>query len=143
MKRHPQLQDLSREHHGALKLARAARQAAETGAADKLATIAERVVRLFAAELDPHFRVEEQGLLATLTQAGEHALVQRTLDEHAQLRRLVADLSAPDAATLLRFADLLAAHVRFEERELFETAQGHLATGPAGTDPVRMQPVRP
>ena len=143
MKRHPQLQDLSREHHGALKLARAARQAAEAGAADKLATIAERVARLFAAELDPHFRVEEQGLLVTLAQAGEHALVQRTLDEHAQLRRLVAALSAPDAATLLRFADLLAAHVRFEERELFETAQGHLASGQARTDPAPMQPARP
>ncbi|MBI3093717.1 MAG: hemerythrin domain-containing protein [Rhodocyclales bacterium] len=143
MKRHPQLQDLSREHHGALKLARAARQTAEAGAADKLATIAERVVRLFAAELDPHFRVEEQGLLLTLTQAGEHALVRRTLDEHAELRRLVAALSAPDAATLLRFADLLAAHVRFEERELFETAQGHLATGPARTDPAPMPPARP
>ena len=143
MKRHPQLQDLSREHHGALKLARAARQAAEAGAADKLATIAERVVRLFAAELDPHFRVEEQGLLLTLAQAGEHALVRRTLDEHAELRRLVAALSAPDAATLLRFADLLAAHVRFEERELFETAQGHLATDPARTDPAPMPPARP
>lgn len=129
MKRHAQLQDLSREHHGALKLARAARHAAESGAADQLATQARRVAQAFAAELDPHFRVEEQGILPLLAQAGEHALVQRTQDEHAELRRLVAALSRPDAATLSRFAELLAAHVRFEERELFEAAQDTMPAG--------------
>lgn len=123
MKRHPQLQDLSREHHGALKLARAARQAAESGEMDAMTAFAQRAVRLFASELDPHFRVEEQGILVALARAGENELVQRTLSEHAELRRLAMLLSDPDAVTLLRFADLLAAHVRFEERELFEAAQ--------------------
>ena len=127
MKRHPQLQELSREHHGALKLARDARQAAESGEAGEVTWLAKRVVRLFAAELDPHFRVEEQGILMALTQVGEHELVQRTRSEHAELRRLVTLLSKPDAATLLRFADLLATHVRFEERELFEAAQNEMA----------------
>ncbi|MBK7024010.1 MAG: hemerythrin domain-containing protein [Sulfuritalea sp.] len=127
MKRHPQLQDLSREHHGALKLARAARQAAESGEMDAMTAFAQRVVRLFATELDPHFRVEEQGILVALARAGENELVERTLSEHAELRRLTMLLSHPDAATLLRFADLLTAHVRFEERELFEAAQHQMA----------------
>jgi len=35
-------------------------------------------------------------------------------------------LPGGDAATLLRFAELLSAHVRFEERELFEVAQAGL-----------------
>ena len=127
MKRHPQLQDLSREHHGALKLARAARQAAESGEMDAMTAFAQRVVRVFATELDPHFRVEEQGILVALARAGENELVERTLSEHAELRRLTMLLSDPDAVTLLRFADLLAAHVRFEERELFEAAQHQMA----------------
>ena len=54
MKRHPQLLELSREHHGALKLARAAREAAASGDADEITTLAQRVTRLFAAELDLH-----------------------------------------------------------------------------------------
>lgn len=123
MKRHPQLQQLSREHHDALKLARAARLAAESGLSSQVNTLAERVASRFAAELDPHFCIEEQGILVVLAQAGQHELVLRTQDEHAQLRRLAAALAAPDAATLLAFAELLAAHVRFEERELFEVAQ--------------------
>ena len=127
MKRHPQLQDLSREHYSALKLARAARQAAESGEMDAMTTLAQRVVRLFATELDPHFRVEEQGILVALARAGENELVERTMSEHAELRRLTMLLSDPDAVTLLRFADLLAAHVRFEERELFEAAQHQMA----------------
>ena len=127
MKRHPRLQDLSREHYSALKLARAARQAAESGEMDAMTAFAQRVVRVFATELDPHFRVEEQGILVALARAGENELVERTLSEHAELRRLTMLLSDPDAVTLLRFADLLAAHVRFEERELFEAAQHQMA----------------
>lgn len=122
MKRHPQLQDLSREHHSALKLARAARRAAESGA-DEMVRLARHVADLFARELDPHFRVEEQGILVELADAGHDPLVQRTLREHAELRRLASRIARPDAQTLLRFGDLLATHVRFEERELFEAAQ--------------------
>lgn len=123
MKRHPHFQDLSREHHSALKLARAARQAAASGDADETTRLARRVADLFATELEPHFRVEEQGILVELARAGRHPLVERTLDEHAELRRLAARMAAPDATMLLRFGDLLATHVRFEERELFEAAQ--------------------
>ena len=106
MKRHPQLQDLSREHHGALKLARAARQAAESGNA---------------------------GNVVALERAGETTLVQRTLKEHAELRALASAFStaeaaeSTEAAMLSRFGDLLASHVRFEERELFEAAQSLMA----------------
>lgn len=133
MKRHPQLQDLSREHHGALKLARAARHAAESGNAEDVAALARRVVQRFAAELDPHFRVEESGILVALARAGETALVQRTLKEHAELRALASAFSTAEAAEsteavmLSRFGDLLASHVRFEERELFEAAQSLMA----------------
>ncbi|EXI84561.1 MAG: hypothetical protein AW11_03799 [Candidatus Accumulibacter regalis] len=72
--------------------------------------------------LEPHFRSEESGLLPAML-AGEEALVARTLREHAELRALVGRLPDADATTLLSFADLLSAHVRFEERELFAAAQ--------------------
>ena len=126
MKRHPQLLQLSREHYGALKLARDAQRAAESGEASEVSALAQRVVSLFSAELDPHFRVEEQGVMVLLAQAGKHELVERTLADHAELRRLARLLTNPDADTLLRFADLLTAHVRFEEREVFEMAQAEM-----------------
>lgn len=129
MKRHHDLLQLSREHHDALKLARDARRAAESGAASEVAALAQRVATLFATELDPHFRVEEQGMLVLLARVGRRELAERTLADHAELRRLVERLATPDAETLLRFADLLATHVRFEERELFEAAQEAMATG--------------
>jgi hypothetical protein len=128
MKRHPDLLQLSREHYGALKLARDARRAAASGDASEIAALAQRVVQVFPVELDPHFCVEEQGILLLLAQAGQHELVARTLADHAELRRLVQALVTPDADSLLRFADLLGAHVRFEEREVFEVAQASLDT---------------
>jgi len=126
MKRHPDLLQLSREHYAALKLARDARRAAGSGNANEVAALAQRVVALFAAELDPHFRVEEQGILVLLAEAGEHDLAGRTLADHAELRRLARRLATPDAETLLGFAELLGTHVRFEEREVFEAAQARL-----------------
>ena len=39
------------------------------------------------------------------------------------MQRLVRELEIPDADVLLRYADLLTAHVRFEERELFDLAE--------------------
>ena len=130
MKRHPDLLQLSREHYGALKLARDARRAAGSGEPGAVAALAQRVVEVFPVELDPHFRVEEQGILVLLAQAGQHELVARTLADHAELRRLAKALASPAADTLLRFADLLAAHVRFEEREVFEAAQATLDIDP-------------
>ena len=126
MKRHPDLLQLSREHYGALKLARDARHTAASGDANEVAALAQRVVAVFPVELDPHFCVEEQGILLLLVQAGQHELVARTLADHAELRRLARALATPDADTLLRFAELLSAHVRFEEREVFEAAQASL-----------------
>ena len=123
MKRHPDLLQLSREHHGALKLARGAGRAAASGDAREIGALAQRVAQVFPVELDPHFCIEEQGILVLLARAGQHALVARTLADHAELRRLAEVLATPDADSLLRFADLLGAHVRFEEREVFEAAQ--------------------
>lgn len=124
MKRHPELLQLSREHHGALKLARNARLAAASGAGEAVLAAARQVAAQFPLELDPHFLSEELNLLPRLEKAGEHLLVDRTLADHGQLRRFAKILATqPDQETLASFASLLADHVRFEERELFEAVQ--------------------
>lgn len=125
MKRHPKLLNLSREHHTALKLASDARRAADSGDSSEVKRMAGRVVCVFATELDPHFRVEEAGLLVWLAQTGERDLVQRTLKEHAELRNQARAVDLSTQSALRKFAELLVAHVRFEERELFEKAQNH------------------
>lgn len=130
MQRHAFLQDLSREHHTALRLALDARRAAASGDPARIRGQAEVCRRCYADEIDAHFRIEESELLPRLLADGDAArtaLVERTQREHAELRTLVAQLAQADAAILARFADLLAAHVRFEERELFEALQTGLS----------------
>ena len=119
MRRDPNLRRLSRDHHTGLVLAKRARALAGAGAAQRDAAWAELQAR-FADELEPHFRLEEQGLLPALRAAGEDALVARTLGEHAELRALIGG-GADEAAA--RFGEALSAHIRFEEAALFETAQ--------------------
>ena len=121
MKRSPGLRALSSEHHSALVLARRALAATHDEVADAWCYLAQR----FERELEPHFRQEEELLLPALAQAGETAIVQRTLNEHALMRSLIYT-QPHDAGTLRTFAELLQAHVRFEERELFVIAQARL-----------------
>lgn len=119
MKRSPALRALSSEHHGGLVLARRALLAATPEA---VAEAWREVETRFAKELEPHFREEESWLLPELKRLGEAERVRRTLDEHARLRTLVYEC-AHDAEGLRLFAELLQAHIRFEERELFGIAE--------------------
>lgn len=119
MKRSTALQPLSREHHTALTLAKACERAAQSQEKEQVAKICQRVIRAFADELEPHFQIEEQALLPLLRDAENRPLEQRTLTEHQQLRALLDGLRQGDVRALDDFGKLLAAHVRFEERELF------------------------
>ncbi len=110
MKRHAALVNLSREHHHGLVLA---------GRCVRRQTSWAAVAEVFAAELEPHFRIEEERLLPLL---GEDPVVARTLEDHAALR---AQLAAE--GSLVTFGERLRDHIRFEERELFERAQDLLS----------------
>ncbi len=133
MQRHEWLQDLSREHHLALRLAMAARRAVAAGNPTQIQAAAKLCADAFGSDLEPHFVREESDVLPLLAQAGASALVERTLNEHDEMRRLATRLNEADPATLERFGELLGAHVRFEERELFEAAQALLEpASPAG-----------
>lgn len=125
MKRHPHLQALSDDHHRALVLARRIRLAAEPDPEREALTHTwGELRRLFARELEPHFRVEEDWLFPQLEATGEHALVERARADHTRLRALVHTASDPVVAT--QFAELLHRHVRFEERQLFPRAESLL-----------------
>jgi hemerythrin-like domain-containing protein len=123
MKRHAALQQLSRDHHKALKLARQASFAADSGHVIAIAEAAQVITTLFPEWIEEHFRSEENDLLPALAAAGGGELVRQIVDQHAELRALNRQLATPDGATLSRFGKLLTEHVRFEEREVFETAQ--------------------
>lgn len=128
MRRDPQLIQLSREHHAALRLAKQLLEVQSPPAAEALAAVARE-----SAGLLSHFEQEERELLPQLLNYGEAQLAARLQDEHRQMRAL---LQADDAASLKLLGVLLGGHVRFEERELFETLQRHWAQqgGAAATE---------
>lgn len=127
VKRDPRLQDLSRDHHHALVLARQSRMAAK-GTDDEVHAQLEAARAKLEHDLLPHFAVEEELLLPALEAAGCLDLTERTRVDHARLRDLLRD-DQDARERLRRFGQLLRDHVRFEENELFPAAEGRLDAG--------------
>lgn len=119
MKRHPELVDLSREHQRALQLGVTGRRIAKAREAKAIQQFIENCMQAFTNEFEPHFQEEERDLIPRLQAAGETALAQRMLDDHAQLRQLADKLPDWEALDIEMFAECMIAHVRFEEREVF------------------------
>ena len=84
------------------------------------------MLRSFDGVIGAHFEIEERLLVPALEAAGEHALVARVLEDHAALRRCVTGSIGTVESRLAELGRMLEAHVRFEERELFEVAQAKL-----------------
>ena len=123
MKRAHALQDLSREHHEALVLARrACATAADPHGLDVQAQRAHLLER-WAEQFAPHFELEEQTLLPALERAGLHEPVATALAQHACLREMIERVRQGDVLALAPWGDAMAIHVRFEERTLFPLAQ--------------------
>lgn len=116
MKRSAALIALSREHHGALVLAKQIRD--RSGAPDQAELLALIRVQHRPALL-AHFADEEQRLPPVLCRGDDQPLLERLFAEHCQLRTLLARLADGDRQALAPFGALLADHVRFEERTLF------------------------
>lgn len=142
MKRSEPLIGLSREHHTALSLAQRARRVAEKGDPAAVVAMAALVRERFETDLLPHFLEEEAWLLPALAGAGQNDLVERTLVEHAELHSRMERLNPPSAEALLAFADCLTAHVRFEERILFPTAETYPSCLEGASAPCRPPEVR-
>ena len=123
MKRDPRLLGLTSQHHRALVLARALAQEPLDWSREKGIAFGAR----FDAELEPHFRIEDEVLLPALRRAGPTPLAERTEADHAFPRAtLVAARNGEDVAARA-FGERLDDHIRFEERELFPACEATLS----------------
>ena len=133
MKRHPGLIPLSHDHHDALVVAQGlvlgrSKAPRSDWPTDRRAQV-DRVVAFFAHRLRWHFDIEEAHLFPAVVAhlPREAALVAQLLDEHDAMRTRVRDLEQdPTTALTVRLPSLgrlLEAHVRREERVLFEVMQ--------------------
>lgn len=118
VKRLPQLQGISREHHDALLLGWKIRAGTAKGVAP--ARIRRYCRRFLREKLKPHFAIEETVLFPIL--GLEHPLVRKAMAEHRRLQRLINGRT-DDALAISLIEEELEAHVRFEERQLFNLVQ--------------------
>jgi len=130
VKRHPALVALSDDHHHELVQARRLLAAADAPPEARLRA-ASAYVEVFFSETVEHFRREEENVFPLYARqpAANVELLDRIVREHMELhglaRTLRAEVSAGDVSgeTLAAVGALLRAHVRLEERELFEDVQ--------------------
>lgn len=126
MKRSEALEPLSHDHYEGLQFAARLRRARRAGEA--AAPWAEAVGAFWRDHLVPHF-ADEEALVLPVLQDGAAPLAAQMLDEHRTIRALVEQIErveereTPWDGPLGTFADVLAAHIRFEEREAFPAAE--------------------
>jgi hypothetical protein len=120
----------SHDHQHTLAMALRLARAASSGDRSALAAAVEGALSFARQELAAHMQQEETVLLPQFAALGVTTddEVIRIAAEHLQLRQLHRALAqTPDDANLAaEFAELLRAHVRWEERELFEAWQRRL-----------------
>jgi hemerythrin-like domain-containing protein len=131
MRRSRELKPLSSDHHQALLVAFQLRkglagQSETAGAPKDLPGLLGLAKRFEDQVLRMHTRAEEE-LLGRLITGPD---MSRLREEHAELARLLGAARAArtndQRGHLSSFADLLERHVRWEERELFPYAEGHV-----------------
>jgi hypothetical protein len=127
LKRSDALRSLSRDHHHALTVALELRRA------DDPILAASTFREFWNDEGALHFRVEEEVLLPMWELLGtvDADAAARLAREHRQLRAAAITLGQePSREVVQQLGEKLAAHVRFEERELFPLIEADL--GEAG-----------
>lgn len=118
IKRHIALQPLSRQHHFGLLFSWKLRKGFHKNIdIERLQTYAKW---FYEQEIKPHFSDEEKYLFPILEKDNE--LVERALKEHRRIKRLFNDTKDPERS-LHRLEEELDAHIRFEERILFNEIQ--------------------
>ena len=135
MKRDPRLVRLSWDHHHGLAMAhRILTRLPELDDAG-MAALYSDLLAFWATGLLPHFRVENECLLARLVRhrpSNDPAVV-RTQRDHLAIERLVLDLrdagtSATRRAVMMDLGLALQVHIRWEEAVLFGEAQATLTS---------------
>lgn len=118
MKRNKNLIELSRDHHHGLLLGWKIKQGLKRNI--PLDEVADYIIHFARQALFPHFKEEENQVLIYLNP--DDPYYKRTLQEHTELRGIVMQISIKGLANqklLIKLAEKLDAHIRFEERELF------------------------
>lgn len=118
IKRHKALQPLSRQHHFGLLFSWKIRK----GFSKNIETnrLQEYAKWFYEQEIKPHFRDEEEYLFPIMAPGNE--LVERALKEHRRIKRLFTNTDDPEKS-LHQLEEELDAHIRFEERVLFNEIQ--------------------
>ena len=129
MKRHKALQSLSQEHHHGLLLA----QLIKTGSPEykglPRTTVEKKLytINFFEENLIPHFKKEEEVLFPRSKEKNPDIenLVNELINQHKGIYSLITKLktSAQPEIELDELGKLLEAHIRKEERELFQMIQ--------------------
>ena len=134
MKRAAALVPLSREHNTALVLALRIQREVPAGDADTVRVVYNDLISYWARGLLPHFRAENECLLARLIRhvSVDNELVLRTHRDHLGIEALVADMRDNGElehrrSRLLAFAEQIRTHVRWEEDVLFAATQEQLS----------------
>lgn len=117
---------LSHDHHLALAQARRLKEAAEVTDQPRRARMADDFINFYLGRLLNHFREEEELFFAPIVDIeAAHGKVMRALAEHLQVHAAAHALmrqvgkGEADPEILARLSQMLTAHVRFEEKELF------------------------
>lgn len=118
LKRAPELQPLSHDHHHGLQLCWKIR----TGFSKQIAPERIKIYAdwFFKKHLKPHFELEEKYIFPILD--ADNELIKRALAEHRRLKRLFKQTSDLEKSLTL-IEEELEAHIRFEERILFGEIQ--------------------
>ena len=113
---------LSRQHHNGLALGVLSRRALRDDSSEaSIARVARGVVDRFDLELLNHFQIEEQVLFPLCS---DLPVVAELIAEHRRMEAMVEELRrAPSVPIMESLFTLLTAHIRREERELFEKIQ--------------------
>jgi len=121
IKRNDALARFSREHHHGLLLVWKVRFGIKNDILP--CRIANYILFFFEQALQPHFFSEETNVFPLLI--ANDTLRIRAENEHASIRTLIDKIRLEKTNLKLaeEFAHLLEAHIRFEERELFEHIQ--------------------
>lgn len=133
MKRAPALIPLSREHHTALVLCLRIEREVPDASEVEIRSVYDALIAFWLRGLLPHFRTENECLLARLVRhvPAEDEAITRTQRDHLRIEALVAkmrddpELEARRQA-LLDFALSLRGHIRWEEEILFAATEAQL-----------------
>jgi hemerythrin-like domain-containing protein len=122
---------LSRQHQHVLALCVRIDRASPIAETELAAWQAE-LVQQFRSEIRVHFTAEEQALFPVARKFSELIpLVEDLLTDHAALRESFAHAEEQKMSPtdLFRFAERMSAHIRKEERQLFERMQELMSPG--------------